>query len=285
MVCCCCCFVDELTRFNHDLWECIPRLFYWTLYTVVVFGLLLTGAMPLVGTVTTTVCSDVCNVEFEYSFTGKVHECLVGNLDYNNSEFKSGCTHWLWVNLYSNSCDMLSGMGNKYQPQSSIMMIVLCFLLTCPFWIISSIELQHHVGLPILYSISNLIGCIHEYFYPPHSLDSHSSISFSSPPEPSPPEPSQTQTQPVSSSTISIVRFHGDVNSDTTTSAASLSTSMVHSNKPSREFMCIICFQNPRLYLTTPCGHFGYCHKCVNKITYCSVCRAEIKSRIVCHFA
>lgn len=292
MVCCCCCFVDESARFNHDVWECIPKLFCWTLYVTMVFGLLLTTTMPLVATVVNNnpvTCSGSCNIEFEYSFVGKVHascsinfnfgnNASVANTNYN-SEFKSGSTHWLWVNLYSNSCDMLSGMGNKYQPQSSIMMIVLCFLLTIPFWIISSIELQYHVGLPILYSISNLIGCIHEYFYPSHSLDSHSSISFSSPPE-----PSQTQTRPISSSTISIVRFHGDIDSDTA-SSASLSSSMVHSNNSSREFMCIICFQNPRLYLTTPCGHFGYCHKCVNKITHCSVCRAVIKSRVVCHFA
>lgn len=309
MVCCCCCFVDELARFNHDLWECMPRLFYWTLYSVAVFGLLLSMAMPLVGTVANNkpvACSGSCNIEFEYSFAGKVHaSCFISfnfgnnasmaNADYN-LEFKSGSTHWLWVNLYTNSCDMLSGMGNQYQPQSSIMMIVLCFLITIPFWIISSIELQHHVGLPILYSIQNLIGYIHEYFYPSHSLDSQSSISLSSSFSISPPGPSH-QTQPVSLSTPPGVRFHVDDSDDSdahpsitinnyaniTTSAAP--SSKDHANKPSREFMCIICFENPRLYLTTPCGHFGYCHKCVNKITHCSVCRALIKSRVVCHFA
>jgi len=35
---------------------------------------------------------------------------------------------------------------------------------------------------------------------------------------------------------------------------------------------CVICMENKREYLIQPCGHFCYCHICIEKIKICSIC-------------
>lgn len=41
--------------------------------------------------------------------------------------------------------------------------------------------------------------------------------------------------------------------------------------------LCIICMVNERSVAFIPCGHFGTCKMCSEKITECPICRSFIK--------
>lgn len=46
---------------------------------------------------------------------------------------------------------------------------------------------------------------------------------------------------------------------------------------------CVICLDKPRTHTAIPCGHLSYCGVCIVKISVCSVCRANITSRVKIH--
>eukprot|EP01118_Nematostelium_gracile_P011348 TRINITY_DN4009_c0_g1_i1.p1 TRINITY_DN4009_c0_g1~~TRINITY_DN4009_c0_g1_i1.p1 ORF type:complete len:219 (+),score=30.27 TRINITY_DN4009_c0_g1_i1:40-696(+) len=45
--------------------------------------------------------------------------------------------------------------------------------------------------------------------------------------------------------------------------------------------MCIVCFQNPKEMVTTPCGHLSLCRSCSKlRLNYCPMCRRNVDSII-----
>lgn len=43
------------------------------------------------------------------------------------------------------------------------------------------------------------------------------------------------------------------------------------------QYLCNICYKDNKNIILLPCFHFNLCHKCLNKIDKCTICREPIE--------
>lgn len=80
-------------------------------------------------------------------------------------------------------------------------------------------------------------------------------------------EPYQTRTQRVAPI-------------QTTSATSTTSTTSATTIQPNPEYTCVICMENQRTVVFSPCNHLCTCTSCAANITTCSICRTAIHSKV-----